>query len=195
MLKTKNEIQAWLDSNNIKDYNIREDLTIDVNRVVKLDTKKIIRLPVKFNQINGDFNIYANELITLEGCPNVVIGSFAVNGNKINSLIYSPDYVSGNYHCGFNEIKNLFELKTQIGGTFYCDNNPIENLDDLKTDINKNVYFYKENDINFRLTGYEEFYDEKGFLNIPFSEVKKIQLRNNLNESLKETKKISKVKI
>jgi hypothetical protein len=191
----KKEIEDWLDKHQVTNYTIRDDLTIDVKGKVNLSNKKLIKLPVKFNHVSEDFNIFANELITLEGCPNVVVGSFAVNNNKLKSFNHSPEYVGGNFHCAFNDIKDFVDLKTEIKGTLYCDNNPIINLNSLQANIEKNVYFYQENNINFRLEGCEIFYDEKGFFNIPFIQVQKIQLRNKLSDTLEESKKLPTRKI
>ena len=183
MFKTKKEIEVWLAKNKISNYDILEDLSVNANGDVKLGAKKLSYLPIQFNHIEGNFELFNNDLITLKGCPIRVSGNFAISTNNLKSLENSPIYVGGDFHMGFNQVNNLNSFHTEIGKTLYCDNNPLTTLNDLSITCKK-VYFYKEIDINFRLKGCEQFYDDKGFLSLGFDELQKVRLNNKLEGAL-----------
>lgn len=62
MLKTKAEIQAWLDKMGVENYIINNDLTVDVNGSVDLDRKGLIEIPVQFGIVTGNFYCNENDL-------------------------------------------------------------------------------------------------------------------------------------
>ncbi len=53
MLKTKEEIINWLNSYGIKNYDIDNDLKVDVRNSVFLSHRNLIDLPIQFNIIWG----------------------------------------------------------------------------------------------------------------------------------------------
>ena len=59
LLRKKEEIEAWLNQYYIKNYKLIEDKNygyiVNVNDHVNIAYKNIIKIKVKFNQINGDF--------------------------------------------------------------------------------------------------------------------------------------------
>lgn len=63
ILKTKKEIQAWLDEMEIKNYTINDDLIVDVNGDVTLSFKKLKTIPVQFGVLKGNFNCSILSLI------------------------------------------------------------------------------------------------------------------------------------
>ena len=65
----KNDILSWLEK-----YIINSDLTVDVNGDVRLERNQLVNILFKFNKIEGDFYIFANNLISLKNCPNIVKG-------------------------------------------------------------------------------------------------------------------------
>lgn len=100
---TKEKVQAWLDEMNVKNYQINDDLTVNVNGNVKLSTKKIIELPIQFNHVVGDFDVSSNRLTSLEGSPNVVEGNFNCMFNYLPNLKGAPQKVMGNFNCSMNQ--------------------------------------------------------------------------------------------
>lgn len=50
-------------------------------------------LPVRFGWIEGDFNVSASNLSTLEGCPTHVTGFCFVSNNPIENLVGAPKKV------------------------------------------------------------------------------------------------------
>ena len=109
----------------IKDYTINTDESIDVDGYVRLYTKGLTKLPLKFNKVNGYFYCNDNKLTTLEGCPKEVNGDFGCNCNKLTSFKFAPKIIIGYFDCRWNNIKSFEYFPSYIKGNFHCENNPI----------------------------------------------------------------------
>jgi hypothetical protein len=120
---TKEQIQAWLDEMKISHYEINNDLTVNVKGNVKLSTKKIIELPVKFNSVLGDFDISSNKLTTLEGSPNEVSGNFNCMFNYLPNLKGAPEKVGASFNCSMNRLTSFLGGPHTVGETFTCEVN------------------------------------------------------------------------
>ena len=103
-------IKSWLDEMKIKNYIINDNLTIDVNGVVRLWNKNLVKFPdyIKFNKVDGFFDCGDNRLSNLEGCPKYVNEDFSCAENNLISLEDCPTYVGGSFWC--RENKNKFTL-------------------------------------------------------------------------------------
>lgn len=90
------QIRDWLRDNNIRNYTINNDLTIDVddNVIIQFDDT-FIQFPeyIQFNKVNGDFILESLfNLKTLRGCPKVVTRIFEVsNCTKLKNLDGCPE--------------------------------------------------------------------------------------------------------
>ena len=73
---TKEEIKKWLDKTGIKNYVIRDDLTVDVNGDVNISSLGLAKIPFKFNRVEGTFDCISNYLTTLKNAPNHVGENF-----------------------------------------------------------------------------------------------------------------------
>ena len=66
MIKNKEEIVEWLTEHNIQNFEIIDDLfygyLVNVNESVSLSKKSLKDIPIKFNFINGHFNVNHNLL-------------------------------------------------------------------------------------------------------------------------------------
>ena len=134
---------------NIENYTINEDGSIDVNGNVDLIDKKLIELPLNFNEVTGYFNCNGNKLTTLKGSPKYVedgfycgyndlpslefgpieVGrTFNCSKNKLTSLEFSPEKVGGNFYCGNNKLTNLYGISDNINGLLHCDDTPIGSI-------------------------------------------------------------------
>ena len=118
-------IVKWLDSYNIKNYTINDDLTIDVKGDVNLEKQSLSCLPsfIKFNKVSGYFYCSNNHLISLEGCPRTVGGSFLCNINQLTSLEGCPRTVGTDFSCSRNQLTSLEGCPKTVGGDFYCYDN------------------------------------------------------------------------
>lgn len=120
----KNLIIEWLEKYNIKNYNINDDLTIDVNGKVGLYGYSESQLPeyIQFNEVNGYFNISYSQIKTLKGCPKIVKGNFNCSWCKnLKTLEGAPEKVGGYFSCA--NCKNLESLKGSpkiVKGHFNC---------------------------------------------------------------------------
>ena len=101
ILDTKEKIAAWLDSKEIKNYTINDDLTVDVDDNVNLSFRRFRRFPVKFGNVTGHFPCsYCTSLTSLEGCPESVSGNFYCSScANLISLEGCPGSVGGGFYC------------------------------------------------------------------------------------------------
>ncbi len=140
-LTSKEDIQDWLETHEITGFTILPNCAVNVDGNVNLAEKlsTIKRLPVKFNEVRGTFDVSGNELtslegspssvkgdflafknrvISLKGCPKKVGGNFVILKNNITSLEYSPSYVDGDFICSYNPLKSFQGLGTVLGAVF-----------------------------------------------------------------------------
>jgi len=115
-------IIKWLESFDIKNYTINDDLTIDVNGDVHLYYKSLTYFPsfIKFNKVFGSFDCCNNQLTSLEGCPTTVSGYFSCYFNKLTSLEGCPKTVSKGFYCSNNQLTSLKGCPLRVGKAFYC---------------------------------------------------------------------------
>lgn len=128
MLTNRKDIEKWLIENEITNFTIREDLTVDVEGDVKLHHKGLEYPPFQFNQVSGHFWINNNELMSLQGCPQFVVGNFYCSKNRLMNLKGGPVIVLGGYYCYHNLLKTLEGAPVSIGGTFDCSDNCLVSL-------------------------------------------------------------------
>src|SRR5690606_19501070 len=107
MLKTKEEIEKWLDKMEIENYTINEDLTVDVKGDVDIIQRELNKIPVQFGIIEGWFECKKNKLTSLEGAPKVVEGVFNCSDNNLTSLEGCPKIVEGYFCCSGNKLTSL----------------------------------------------------------------------------------------
>lgn len=90
---------------NLPEYSFNSDGTIDVNGGVWLHKNSengIMPIYIKFNVVNGYFDMGHLKYKSLRGCPEVVNGYFRCSTNNLRSLKYSPKGVQDNYYAAHN---------------------------------------------------------------------------------------------
>jgi hypothetical protein len=121
---TRHLVEKWLKKYNIVHYQINDDLTINVNGEVNLSTSRLSgSLPkyIKFNIVDGKFNISNNKITSLKGCPKIVKSNFECMYTDIKNLKYSPIEVNGSYLCSYmHNLQSLEGLSQKISNGFYC---------------------------------------------------------------------------
>ena len=139
-MNTIEKIEIWLKEMNIKDYIIDDNnLTVDVFGHVDISHKKLKKIPVQFNVIDGNFYCNNNELKTLSGSPKIVNYNFDCSSNQLKSLKYAPEFIGGDFLCCYNGIKNFKELNMndEVYGNFEASNNLIKKIHNIPKKINK----------------------------------------------------------
>lgn len=123
LLTNKIEIQSWLDSMDIKNYVIHDNLVVDVNGDVKLNRKSMDSqtfllkfLPVKFGQINGSFQVANHQLSSFENFPHFVKYELNIYNNEFTTLNGMPSYIGHRFVCGDNLFTSLDGLDGTIKG-------------------------------------------------------------------------------
>jgi hypothetical protein len=118
-------IEKWLQENDIKNYTINSDLTIDVNGMVDLGEYKEEQLPeyIQFGKVTKNFYInFCRNLKSLKGCPQEVGGMFTCSDCKsLKSLKGCPQEVGKDFYCKFcgkqftkDDVKKYCNVKGEI---------------------------------------------------------------------------------
>ena len=149
------EIESICQKYKIKNYNINQDGTIDVNDNVSFYSLKLEKLPLNFRNVTGWFICTNNRLRSLDGSPKLVESYFYCENNELTTLNgspnriglgdkeYGPDFlcynnnlttlngspqiINGNINISENNITSLKGLG-YVGGCIYYHNNPIEKI-------------------------------------------------------------------
>lgn len=157
MLKTKEEIEQWLeiyahpeiaifdDKMDVRiameKWTINEDLSIDSDGDVNIYTSfQNGELPFRFRHVNGSFKCSGCELDTLEGAPISVKGFFDCSNNNLISLEGAPKEVGNSYFCSDNQLTNLEGAPKEIGGNFDCSENQLTTLEGAPEQVESNFY-------------------------------------------------------
>src|SRR5271157_1945890 len=100
------QIIKWLDTYEVTNYVINDDLTIDVKGSVHLFYKNLTKFPdfIKFNNVSGYFACHNNQLTSLVGCPSSVGSDFYCNNNQLTSLVGCPSNVGNGFYCYNNQL-------------------------------------------------------------------------------------------
>lgn len=117
---------------NINYSKLNKDLSVDVIGNVLLTSKKLSKLPIKFNKVTGNFNCSSNELTSFENFPKEVIGDLRCDMNNISSFDFCPHYISGEFSCYSNPIHKLYDR--------YVKNTKLNYNDFIKDFKNKKEY-------------------------------------------------------
>ena len=143
--ESKNDIDSLCKKYRIDNYTINDDGSIDVNGNVDLSSKKLMKLPLTFKHVSGNFYCENNQLTTLEGSPKTVGGYFYCNNNQLTSLEGSPNSVGGSFWCNSNQLTTLSGSPRTVGGNFWCHNNQLRDVNGFperfygeEIDINNN---------------------------------------------------------
>lgn len=150
MLETREEIEQWLVHHNVSNYEIRDDLTVDVNTGVYLNYVEDAiddysnTTGAKIQEIYaceypdvgriGDFGdghplIYEfKPIVSLPIRFGRVMGDFIIRHNELSSLEGCPTYVHGEFDCAYNNLKTLSGGPLEVLEHFSCENNSLKNL-------------------------------------------------------------------
>ena len=85
MTGNQNKVDDWFNikkffwCNSIKNYTINDDMSIDVDGDVTIYNNNQDTLPLKFNNVSGDFILISTRLISLKGCPNYIGGEWSAH--------------------------------------------------------------------------------------------------------------------
>lgn len=120
---------------------ISKDGTVELYRGdVDLAQLDLVRLPLRFREVTGEFSCGWNRLISLEGCPEKA-GSVIACNNKLKSLFGGPTTVVKTYDVSDNELETLDVLPHYVGEKFVASRNPGCPFQHPST-LRKSVLFY-----------------------------------------------------
>lgn len=140
----KNDIINWLDSMNIQNYTINDNLTVNVHGSVDISYKKLSYFPVQFNRIGGDFDCSHNELTSLKRFPKVVQGKLSCSYNEISYFFAHSMIVVRDFYCSNNGLLSLRNLPN-IMNSLDCSNNKLTSLIFCPKKINGDFFCYYNN--------------------------------------------------
>jgi hypothetical protein len=139
--KNEEDIHRICNEYDIKNYTINDDLSIDVDGDVFIIRKNMIKLPLKFNKVNGILSLSYTNLKKLEGAPKEVNGNFYCIKNVLTSLKDSPKNVKGDFNCSKNELISLEGAPDVVRGDFNCSHNKLYSFYNLPISIDGHVYY------------------------------------------------------
>lgn len=148
-LKTREEIEAWIDNNCFTNatyslipddkygfvVEVYGDIGIGKYWEKKSRNNKITHVPVKFSAIMKDFICSNNALTNLEFAPHTVGKSFNCSDNLLTSLKGAPQRVDGDFLCSDNSLVNLKGGPLYVGKGYYCKNNQLETLEFIPEEL------------------------------------------------------------
>lgn len=120
-----NDIDSICKQYGIQNYTINDDGSIDVNGSVNLSNRGLTIIPLKFNNVSGDFDINGNKLVTLEGSPQTIGRNLFSSENLLTSLKGCPSSIGDGFYCVDNKLVTLEYYPETITGDFDCYGNPI----------------------------------------------------------------------
>ena len=118
---TKEEIHRICKEYGIKNYTINPDGSIDVDGNVELGALNLNKIPLKFNNVSGYFNISSNNITSLEGFPKEVGDSVHCSYNKISTFEYFPNKINKNIYMYENPLESLEGFYGDYN-MLHCDN-------------------------------------------------------------------------
>ncbi len=128
-MNTIKDIEKWLNKHEITNYSITANLNVNVNGDVNLrDKLSEVQLPIRFEKVNGYFDISNNQLESLEGCPEIVQKDFDCSENRLTSLFGAPNSV-GDFNCSTNQLNSLSYSPKEVEGYFNCANNALTSIE------------------------------------------------------------------
>ena len=103
---------------------IRSDGSVDVVGDVETMERDLLKIPVKFGTVTGDFNASFTLITSLINSPRRVGGFCSFYYTNITSLEGAPEYVGGNFIVSAcRKLDSLTGAPKKIGGFFGCDHN------------------------------------------------------------------------
>jgi len=127
-LESNQDIDAICKQYGITNYTINQDGTVDVDGNVKLHSRRLTKLPLKFGRVTGYFDCYNNQLTSLEGGPKEVGGHFGCSYNQLTSLIGGPEVVLGAYYALNNQINSFEGFPDDYDGDCDFTRNPVQKV-------------------------------------------------------------------
>jgi len=89
-----------------------------------IEIKRISDLSIlNIEEISGDFDCVATDLINLKGVPKIINGNFYCYRSHLTSLVDGPNIVTGDFDCSYNKLTSLEGGPSTVGGSFSCSNN------------------------------------------------------------------------
>lgn len=119
-------IKIWLKNHGIENYQINDDLTIDVQESVRVKIQYDHDYP-KFNHIKGNFDCSGSTIGHLYFAPDSVDGDFNCSNSRLLSLEGAPSIVKGDFNCDENLLGALTGCPKEVRN-FSCQRNILDDL-------------------------------------------------------------------
>jgi len=136
----KQYIEKWIEPNRVfnsngkltanQNWKFNDDGTVDIfDSIVINNNNKISKIPVKFNDVYGNFSIVNRYINSLENCPKVVRKNFTIDSNSLKNLKYSPDTVGEDYYVFCSELESIEGISPKIDRLVYREGKIIKDID------------------------------------------------------------------
>lgn len=132
LYKDKKEIEHWLSTHDIKNYQLIVDseygYTVNAQSDINISNRSLSAIRVKFNNVRGSFFCNNNHLSSLLGAPEIIEGEFVCCDNRLTNLLHSPKKVNSHYYIYCNQLVSLKGCPRYVGGVFHVSDNQLTNL-------------------------------------------------------------------
>lgn len=120
------DIEHWLYEQNIANFTINEDGTVDVAGDVILKSYKGSTLPVQFGIVHDGFSIQDSNLTSFVGAPRSVGKWFNGVNTKVSSIAGMPSYIGqglGIWNTRIHSLSGIHKVVRVCKGHFSCNKN------------------------------------------------------------------------
>lgn len=128
-------ILKFLKEHKIENAFINDDYTVDIIGNVDLSKCGLHYMPIKFNNVTGNFDCSYNNLTSLKNCPKKVGGNFDCTGNDINLEEVSVENYKGLFLYNENENNKLLNAKCLSESKLLNENNIKDEIQKLESEI------------------------------------------------------------
>lgn len=200
LLTNKQEIIAWLNYHDVKNYKLIsndecDNWKVDVNGHVDLSKKNLSHIMVQFGNVKGNFDCSYNQLTSLKGSPRLVEEGFFCQNNQLKNLKNAPRIIMNNFNCSMNfDLQYLNDGPNVVGRNYISKNTPIEILNNFHTVFHGEFShcIWETNQQNL-IEDFEDFYVEtkkeqkwgkKLKMSLKKNEIDTVLLRNKMQKEL-----------
>lgn len=125
------DIYALCLKHGIQNFSINSDGSIDVRGDVNLRAESLDWLPIKFNVVDGFFDVSNNKIYDFHNFPKEVKGDLLVMVNYFTSLEGFDTKVGGSIMFSNNRLQSVKGLPNEIHGSLDLSENSIVFLDGI----------------------------------------------------------------
>lgn len=149
--QTREQVEEFLEKSSIFNYEINQDLSVNVFQNVNIIWENIKLIPIIFKSIKGNVILSGNKLQSLDGLPEEIHGTLDISNNQLKSLVGCPQIVHEDFDVSDCFLKTLAYGPKIVKGDYIAERNELVNIDDIAEEIGGD-FIIKEQKSNKKFT-------------------------------------------